>query len=99
MANQGAVTFYVSFLGDGVSNTWATTIATGPFAILQPAAGTQISSSFSLATTIPTGVSNLAISGALGVTATILLGVITFTFTGGPPAAGVVYEINGRFTF
>ena len=99
MANKGALNFYVSFVGDGVSNTWIVDTATGPFALLQPAANTQISSAFSLSTTTPTAIRNVGIGGGLGVTATILLGVITFTFSGGPPANGTTYLIVGELDF
>lgn len=99
MANLGAVNFYVEFIGDGASNTWVTAVATGPFAILSPASNTEVSESFSLATTTPTGITSLACSGGLGVTAAIVLGTVTFTFTGGPPTNGTSYTITGTFTF
>jgi hypothetical protein len=99
MANKGVVQFFVDFIGDGASNTWAVAVATGPFALLNPSSGYDISSTFSLASTIPTGIINLACTGGLGVTAVIALGIITFTFTGGPPANGTQYSITGTFEF
>lgn len=101
MANKVSLDFYLSFIGDGASATLTADVATAPFSLLQPATGTELSGAFTLATKVPTGISSIAISGAggLGVTASILLGIVTFTFTGGVPTANASYQLHGTFTF
>ena len=100
MANKVAIGFNLSFIGDGSSLTLVVTAATGPFDLKNPVAQTMMANSFSLASTIPTGiqVSSLGCNGGLTVTASILVGIITFTFSSAP-IADQLYLISGIFTF
>jgi hypothetical protein len=98
MANKASVTFYLGFLGDGSSTTLTADAATAPFALANPSTGTNLSGSFSLASTVPTGVSNATCDQGMSVTASILLGIVTFTFTSAP-GNGTVYLLSGLFHF
>lgn len=99
MANKVAIGFVLSFIGDGISRTLVVDAATGAFAMREPATQTEIASSFSLAATVPTGIVNVAGgAGDFTTTASILLGVVTFSFSAAP-VLGTLYTLSGNFTF
>lgn len=93
MSNQSRISAYLLFQGDGSSTTLAVNFITAPISLI-PQGGGELSTTFSLASALPTAVINAQCSGGLGVTVAIgLLGNVTFTFTGGPPAANTSYLI------
>jgi hypothetical protein len=93
MSNKSRLTAYLAFEGDGSSTTLAVNFITAPLSLV-PQSGGELSASFSLAAALPSAVINPQCSGGLGVTVSLgLLGAVTFTFTGGPPAANTAYLI------
>jgi hypothetical protein len=96
MANHQAINFYIYIEGDGASTTLVVTAATAAFGFLTPGNGTT--PVLDLATLVPTGFLNLSCSNGVTVTATILLGIITFTLSG-PIANGTIEYITGYLTF
>lgn len=100
MANTVKVGFFVEFIGDGSSATLVVNTATSPISLLAAGGGgADLPSGFSISTTVPLDTANLSCSGGLSVSASISSGVITFTFGGGPPVDGGLYEISGDLTF
>jgi hypothetical protein len=88
MANKVNVATFLTFEGDGASNTLAANLLTQPFAI-----GIGVGN-------LPTAIKNVVCSGGLSVSAALgVLGAITFTFTGGPPANGTKYLLGMDLEF
>jgi hypothetical protein len=100
MANKVNVATFLTFEGDGASNTLAANLLTQPFA-MTPANGGQLSPAFGIGVgNLPTAIKNVVCSGGLSVSAALgVLGAITFTFTGGPPANGTKYLLGMDLEF
>ena len=97
MAIKKAIPFRLGFEGDDLSTTLTADTATAAFILSTGVAG-QVSPGFSITTTTPTGVLNPSTSSSGTVTASILAGVVTFTFSMAPPS-GAYNVIDGTFTF
>lgn len=89
MAMKTLINFLIRFVGDGASKTAAVTLAVAPV---------NTATAVSLASLVPTGVIGLTSSDGQAVTATIALGICTFTWPVPVPDQAIV-EVYGQFVF
>lgn len=94
MANHPALAFALHVVTDGTSITVSADATTGPFGYQPPGTTPLLNGTVSA---IPSAVTNLSCSTGQTVTASILLGVVTFTFSAAP-AAGTS-DIYGTFEY
>lgn len=82
MAIKKLLNFAIRILGDGASASFTVTVASAPLGVGTPqAAGSAgISATFSLVSTIPSDVASVKSSMGHAISASILAGVITFTY-------------------
>lgn len=95
MANKSVIAFSLDFQADGVATTLPANLATAPFQLYVGANTGVLFSGAGLAAV--TGFQNLLVGGGVSVTAAILLGIATFTFSAAPAAGR--YTIIGDLVF
>ena len=103
MALKVVLAFTLRVRGDGSDRTISAALPTGPYG-LGPGKFLDtvyvLPPSFSLLSTVPSGVEDVASSNNHSVSATIALGVITFTYASGDmPAADEVDMLYGNLVF
>jgi hypothetical protein len=95
MASLKAIRFALAVHGDGSDTTVTCDFAAGPFVLAWQQAG-QVSTVFSLAVTNPSSIQDVTSESGTGVTASISLGVATFTYATAPSGLDI---IHGTFVF
>lgn len=94
MSIKTEVQFQLRFRGDGSSTTLIADTATAPFAYYIA----DVSLPLSLPTITPSSVVDLSTSGSFTATASLFLGILTFTFSAAP-AAATDYLVYGTLLF
>lgn len=103
MALKPVLAFTLRVRGDGSDKTVQSAVATGPYGLgpvkILDGAYT-LPPAFSLLTTVPTDIKDVASGNNHEVSATISLGVVTFTYADGDmPAADEVDTLYGNLVF
>lgn len=92
--NKPVAYFNFNFEGDGASNTVAISLATGPVFYTASNSGALPP----LFNTTPSGVKNLTAGGLTITGSTLLLGILTITFSANPNN-GSFYTVSGFIEF